>query len=189
LLWSLATAAQAHLVASGLGPVYDGILSVMFSPQCLALGALGLYSGLQGPKHARCLCGALCIGWYGGNALAATNLTPSTACAPSTALLLLLAGGLLAAKPRLSVITCAVGAAVLGLSSGLDPACRPVSASLMVLLGAGAALFAVSALAASVTLPLKHPVLIIAARVVGSWVAASGLLQVGWLIHSGAMRS
>jgi hypothetical protein len=54
------------------------------------------------------------------------------------------------------------------------------------LLGMTASVFAVFAIAASLTIPLKRLWIIVAARVGGSWIAALGLLLVGWIVRYGA---
>jgi hydrogenase/urease accessory protein HupE len=46
--------AEAHLVTTGLGPVYDGISHVLLSPDdLLPVLVLGLLAGLNGPVAGR----------------------------------------------------------------------------------------------------------------------------------------
>ena len=51
------------------------------------------------------------------------------------------------------------------------------------LAGIGAALFVVAALAAALVVSLRRPWARVAVRVAGSWVAAIGLLMVGWALR------
>ena len=60
----LPAVAQAHLVNSGLGPFYDGVLHLLLSPNdLLGLVALGLLAGLRGPAASRLTVIALPITW------------------------------------------------------------------------------------------------------------------------------
>jgi len=54
------------------------------------------------------------------------------------------------------------------------------------LLGIVAAVFTVVALAASFVVPLSAVWARVVVRVAGSWIAAIGLLLIGWAIRSGA---
>ena len=58
--------------------------------------------------------------------------------------------------------------------------------AVLTLVGMCAAVFTLVALAASITLPLRQFWMIVAARVTGSWLAATGLLLAGWIIRYGA---
>ena len=182
-------AAQAHLVATGLGPLYDGAAHFALSPEDgLPAAALALYAGLRGPAHARLGLAVLPIAWFAGG-LAATLTGAGPSPAGMGAVILLALGGLLAANPPLSPPICAGIAAGLGLARGFaDLAGAPpaVGGTLLGLVGMSAAVFVVFALAASVTLPLRRFWMIVAARVTGSWLAATGLLLAGWIIRYGA---
>jgi hypothetical protein len=54
------------------------------------------------------------------------------------------------------------------------------------LLGIAAAVFTLVALAASFVVPLRAVWARVVVRVAGSWIAAIGLLLIGWAIRSGA---
>ena len=110
--------AQAHLVVTGMGPIYDGITHFALSPEdSLPVIALALYAGLRGPRPSRRLLGALPAAWFiGGLLICLTGLTPPPTALPiATALLFLGVGGLLAANPDLSARDCAIAAIALGL--------------------------------------------------------------------------
>jgi len=187
-------AAQAHLVVTGMGPIYDGVTHFALSPEdILPVLALALFTGLRGPRHARLALAALAAGWFAGGALiSALGLTLPPILAPAmTAALLLVIGGVLAANLELKPWPCAAAAAALGLMRGaadLSGAGAGGSAILNTL-GMTATAAALFALAASVTLPLRRLWMIVAARVAGSWVAAAGLLLAGWLLRYGAQVS
>jgi len=183
--------AQAHLVVTGMGPIYDGITHFALSPEdSLPVIALALYAGLRGPRPSRRLLGALPAAWFiGGLLICLTGLTPPPTALPiATALLFLGVGGLLAANPDLSARDCAIAAIALGLVRGAaDLAGAPATgASVLNLAGMCVSVFSLFALAVSVTLPLKRFWMIVAARVAGSWIAAAGLLLAGWIIRFGA---
>lgn len=183
-------AAQAHLAATGMGPVYDGITHFGLSPEdYLPVIALAFFAGLRGPQAARLLLGVLPLAWlFGGVAAFAGLAPPAAALAAATAVMFLAIGGLLAANLDLPAWACAGPAAVLGLLRGVADlsgveANLPHVASLAAMAGS---VFVVFAIAASITLPLTRMWMIIAARVSGSWLAASGLLLAGWVWRYGA---
>ena len=186
--------AQAHLMVTGMGPVYDGIVHFALTPEDgLAVAALALFAGLRGPAPSRLMLWVLPAAWgVGGLSTCLSGLAPpASMAAVATALLLLALGGLLASDIRLATPFCAAIAVTVGLIRGAaDLAGAPAEAgSLLDLFGMCAAAFALFALAASVTLPLKRFWMIVAARVAGSWVAAAGLLLAGWIIRFGARAS
>jgi hypothetical protein len=182
--------ASAHLVVSGMGPIYDGVSHFGLSPEdYLPAIGLGLYAGLQGPATARAALAAVTLGWLGGGALALAGVhPPMLALSVLTAVLYLAVGGLLAinvAWPRAvgAGVALALGLArgmadLLGVPGGMAPA--------LSLIGMAVAVFAVLALAAGLTLPMRRLWMIVAARVGGSWLAALGLLFAGWLLRYGA---
>ena len=92
--------AEAHLVTTGLGPVYDGISHVLMSPDDLVpILAMSLLAGLNGPRAGRRTLFALTIAWLvGGIAgfVVAQPLMPAAV----TAVSFLVLGGLTAADFR-----------------------------------------------------------------------------------------
>lgn len=183
--------AQAHLVATGMGPVYDGVSHFALSPEdSLPVVALAFFAGLRGPRHARLLLGILPLSWLlGGLLMAMSGVAFAPIVAPvATAVLLLATGGLLVSNLDLSPTLCAIPAVLMGLLRGAtDVAGIPFGASVVLpLLGMCGSVFVLFALAASITLPLQRAWMIVAARVSGSWVAAAGLLMAGWIIRYGA---
>ncbi|HXA39633.1 MAG TPA: hypothetical protein VNW53_11575 [Phenylobacterium sp.] len=184
------TAAQAHLVATGMGPIYDGITHFGLSPEdYLPVVALAFFAGLRGPATTRLLLAVLPLAWLAGGIAAMAGLSPPAAgLSGATAVMFLLIGGGLAANLDPPRIGSAAAAAALGALRGVADLAG-VDASLPhlgSLAGMAASVFVVFAVAASLTLPLTRAWMVVAVRVSGSWLAASGLLLAGWVWRYGA---
>jgi len=180
--------ASAHLISTGLGPVYDGAAHFALSPEeNFPVIVLAFFAGLRGPAVARLVLFTLPGAWLvGGIARGWLTLSVTAEMAQIfTAASFLIVGGLLAAEAKLPIHSITGVAVLLGilhgalggefLAAGQDP--RP-------LIGTVATIFGVVALAASFTLSLKRLWTIVAIRVAGSWLAALGLLLIGWVMHS-----
>jgi len=180
-------AAEAHLNSTGMGPLYDGSLHFLTSPEDLVSAlALGLWAGLRGADHGRRALFVLPSAWLLGGLLGATAAaTPDSAVGSSFWLLLL--GGLLAADAKVSLRLTTVLAACVGLAHGYANGAGMGAAwdAAGALLGLGAAVFVLVALSAAFATSLRAPWTRIAVRVAGSWIAASGLLLLGWSMRSG----
>ena len=87
---------RAHLVSTGMGPVYDGIDHLLLTPEDLVpVLALGLYAGLRGVVTGRRAMFILPLAWFvGGIAGSALNIVPAF---PIPAMSFLVLGGLIAA--------------------------------------------------------------------------------------------
>ena len=98
---------------------------------------------------------------------------------------LFLLGGLVAADAKLSLRAMTVLAALVGLLHGyLNGSGMGLSgAALVAVLGLIAATFVLIALAAALVVSLRAHWARIAVRVVGSWIAAGGLLLLGWAVR------
>lgn len=182
--------AQAHLLATGMGPIYDGVTHFGLSPEdYLPVIALAFLAGLRGRATTRLVLAVLPIAWLAGGLMALAGLTPPVVVMSSaTAAMFLAIGGLLAANLDLPRAASAGAAAALGLLRGLADL-SGVEASLPHLASLGgmvASVFVVFAVAASITLPLTRAWMVVAVRVSGSWLAASGLLLAGWVLRYGA---
>jgi urease accessory protein len=182
----VASPANAHLVETGFGEFYDGIAHVAVTPSdLLVVVALALLAGQRGSTAARYAVFALPIAWFVGGFIGAR--WPALAAMPLlTTLSFGLVGGLVALNVKmraLGVAALAIGAGVLhGLVNGATMA--PAGASSLALGGVVSAIFFVTTiLSAEVTaLPKGWPQIVV--RVAGSWIAAAGLLMVGWLAAS-----
>ncbi len=174
--------AEAHLNSTGMGPIYDGLMHFLMSPEDLIpVLALALLAGLRGAAYGRRALFVLPAAWLMGGlaGLAAATVNPSAVLTAATFLLL---GGMVAMDAKLSLRTTTALAALLGLYNGyLNGAGmgQPGTAA-VALLGLVFAVFVLIALAASLVVKLQAAWARIAVRVVGSWIVATGLLMLGW---------
>jgi hydrogenase/urease accessory protein HupE len=178
----LPTPAHAHLVTTGLGPLYDGISHLFLSfEDLLPVLALALLAGLNGPKAGRLALFIAPAAWLlGGLAGFASGspLLPGTVTAAS----FLVLGGLTAADWRLPSSGVSALAAALGLLHGWlnGASIAEAGREALGLVGIVGAAFVLVALLAAFVVWLRPPWTRIAVRVAGSWIAAIGLLLLGW---------
>ena len=182
-----ASPAGAHLVSTGLGPVYDGLIHFALAPEDLApVLALGLLAGLRGPAHGRRTLFVLPAAWLLGGWL---GLAVHARAHPAlTAISFIFLGGLVAADAPLSPAWITVVAGLLGLGHGYlnGMALAPPGPGWLGLLGTTLAVFIIIALTASFVLSLRPAWARVAVRVAGSWIAAIGLLLLGWGLRRSA---
>lgn len=176
--------AEAHLVTTGLGPVYDGVTHVLMSLDDLVpIVAIAILAGLNGPASGRWTLTALTIAWVaGGLAGFAAGAPPSS---PVTCGSFILIGLLAAIDVRLSpAVTALLATAVGGLHGWLNGASL-ASAGLDVtgIAGIAAATFMIVTLVAASVVSLASGWRRVALRVAGSWIAAVGLLMLGWYLR------
>jgi hydrogenase/urease accessory protein HupE len=175
--------ASAHLVTTGMGPVYDGIGHLLLSPEdFVPVLALALYAGLRGTAAGRKAMFQLPLAWLVGGLIGtAVNLTIPF---PVAALSFLLLGGLVAADLCLPAAAVTVLSVLLGLTHGfLNGVALSEGAGTLGLVGVMAMLFILVTLAAALVISLGKPWMRIAVRVGGSWIAAMGLLMFGWALR------
>ncbi len=176
----------AHLMNTGLGPFYDGLLHLFATAEdLLPVLALSLLAGLRGPAYGRAVLFALPAAWLAGTAAGrALGLLPHL---PLTAAILTIAlGALAAADARLSLPVVTALAIVLGLLHGAWNGGELAATRSGVLgnaLGVAAAIFVAVALVAGLVSSLRVAWARIAVRVAGSWIAAAGLFMLGWLLR------
>lgn len=179
--------AEAHLVTTGLGPLYDGLLHFALTPEDLVPAlALALFTGLRGAAHGRRALLALPAAWMLGGFL---GLAAHTGTSPaSTSISFVLLGGLVAADARVPLGATTVLAALLGLWHGYlnGAAMAQPGLGALALLGIVAAAFILVALTASLVVSLRVAWARVVVRVAGSWIAAIGLLLIGWGFRAGA---
>ena len=177
--------AEAHLVSTGLGPVYDGIGHMLTTPEDLIPAiALALLAGLRGAAPGRRALFLLPAAWFAGGL---AGLTMSTAVTfPLAAISFLLLGVLVAANAPLTARGVAAIALGLGLAHGFfnGIAFHGSASGTLALVGEAAVLFALVALVSAFVVSLERPWTRIAVRVAGSWIAAIGLLLLGWALRA-----
>jgi urease accessory protein len=187
LLAGLPSMAEAHLMTTGLGPFYDGLVHLFVTPEdLLPVIALALFAGLRGPGFGRTVLFTLPLAYLAGN-LASTMATTQAAFPVVGAGLAISLGGMVAADLSLPLAALAGFAVFLGLFSGGVSGSEMARAQGLGLGGFGAAtaVFVVVAIIAGNTTALKAHWTRIAVRVAGSWIAASGLLMLGWALRKG----
>jgi len=178
--------ASAHLNSTGMGPMYDGLLHFLLSPQDIVpVVALALLAGLRGPQYGRRALLLLPASWFVGCFLGTTFQWAASW--PVAAISFLVFGGLVAANAQLSLRVMTVLAGSLGLLHGwMNGAGVPWSFSLIgAYAGLVAGVFVVVALVSASVIKLRPPWARIAVRVAGSWIVATGLLLLGWAARRG----
>jgi hydrogenase/urease accessory protein HupE len=175
------TRVEAHLNSTGMGPVYDGLLHILISPEDLIpVLALALFAGLRGAEHGRRALFVLPSAWLIGGLV---GLSSTTSANPIlTAISFLLLGGLVAVDAQLSLRATTVIAAMLGLVHGYlnGAGMGQPGVGAVALLGLVFMVFVLVSVFAAFVVRLRWPWTRIAVRVVGSWIVASGLLVLGW---------
>jgi hydrogenase/urease accessory protein HupE len=181
----LPSIARAHLTDTGLGPVYDGIAHLLLSfDDLLPVIALALLAGLNGARAGRLVLFVLPVAWVAGGmagVLAASAAPPPIV----TSLSLLALGVLTAASAKLRASLVVVLAIVLGLIHGWLNGTAIVAAGREAsgLIGIAGTIFVVVALTAALVVSLRKPWTRIVVRVAGSWIAAVGVLALGWSLR------
>lgn len=181
--------AEAHLVSTGLGPIYDGIGHLFLSPEdLLPVVAMALLSGLRGSQASRHLLWTLPLAWaIGGAAGFRTGNAELWSYIPASVLLITLGGLVAADKPmpvRFVIITGCLTGALLGFFDGLAMSGAATDTALLQLAGVVLSTCVIIALLAALVIRLRDSWARIVVRVAGSWIAATGLLLLGWSLRS-----
>jgi hydrogenase/urease accessory protein HupE len=180
-----ATPAEAHLNSTGMGPIYDGLMHFLMTPEDLvpALG-LALLAGLRGAAYGRRASLILPLAWLMGS-LFGLSVVANPGSAVLSSFWFLLLGGLVIADAKLSLRAMTVLAALLGLVHGyLNGTGMGISGfAVVAVLGLTSGVFLLIVLAAAFVVQLQAHWARIAVRVAGSWIAASGLLMLGWSLR------
>jgi urease accessory protein len=178
--------AQAHLVTTGLGPVYDGAAHFALSPEdFLPVVGLAVFGALRGPAHGRWMLFTLPAFWLAGGIFGWLMGAPVKDLVPAASILLV--GGLVAADAPVGIWAGVGIVALVAASLGYwDGSTLPSDRSgVLILLGIAMGVFTVFALIAAFVLPMRSRLARMAMRVSGSWMAAAGLLLLGWSIRGG----
>ncbi len=182
LLLLMPAESMAHLVTTGMGPVYDGIGHLLLTPEDLIPAfILAMYCGLRGIQSSRIVLFVLPASWFlaglGGIGGAYSSGFPLQVCS------FLVIGLLVAADLRLPTAAIILLAAVVGSVHGfLNGVALGESQAVLGLVGIMAALFVLISLVAALVISIRIQWLRIAVRVLGSWTVASGVLMIGWYL-------
>ena len=179
--------AEAHLNSTGMGPIYDGLMHFIMSPEDLVPAlALALLTGLRGPSYGRRAMFVMPSAWFLG-AVFGLTASATNGSAVLASMWFLLLGGLLAADAKLSLRLITALAALVGVYHGYFNGTGMGASGYtgVVLIGLVFAVFVLVALAAALVVQLRAQWTRIAVRVAGSWIAASGLLLLGWAARKG----
>jgi hydrogenase/urease accessory protein HupE len=174
-------------VNTGLGPFYDGVSHLFIAPEdLLAVLALGMLAGLGGPGCGRAALFSLTGAWIIGGLAGLTQTSEITLQLPAMVSFLVV-GALVALDRRLSIGAVVGVATLLGLLHGSLNGTAMVSSKLgfLGLLGVGVSVFALAAMVAAFVVWLQSAWARIGVRVAGSWIAAVGLLMIGWSVRGG----
>ena len=174
----------AHLMETGFGGFYDGIAHLLITPSdvLLVLG-LALLAGQQGAAGGRVLLAVLPVSWWLGGAVGQVWGLDQTL-AFITTLVVIGVGVLVALARRLRSTALAVLVAMAGVLFGVVNGFTMPSAHGGVsldMLGVVSAVAVLSVLISGQVVVMRSPGLKIAVRVLGSWIAAAGVLSLGLL--------
>ncbi len=174
--------AAAHLVTTGLGPVYDGIGHLVMTPEDLIPAmAIALYAGLRGAASGRRALFVLPLVWFVGGLLGFT--LESLPAWPVPAVSFLILGVLVAADLNLSQKSFTAVVVGVGFVHGvLNGVALKEGPGVLGLVGILATLFVIVTLVSAFVVSLKQSWSRIVVRVAGSWVAAMGMLMFGWMM-------
>jgi urease accessory protein len=186
LLLAAPRIASAHLVSTGAGPFYDGAAHVLVSiEEVLPVVALSVLAGLRGAEAGRRLLAVLPIAWLAGSAVGLTMSIPEIP-TPLAVGLVLIPGVLIALDRDLPATVLAALFAAFGLACGVaNGSAMAVSGGWLGVVGGAAAAAVASALVTAAALIAGRSWPRIALRVAGSWMAAFGLLALGWAYRVG----
>lgn len=177
------SSAAAHGALEGVGDFYAGLLHPVLVPsEALALVATGLMLGTSGLPACRPGLVALAVGLAAG--LAVGRLVPAHLAAPLLLTATLVAAALVTAGLRLPPAPAAAVAALAGAAIGVDA--RPEAEALpSILVASGASVIGGTALTTLVVAAVLGRVQYwqrIAVRTAGSWITASAILYLAWLL-------
>jgi urease accessory protein len=177
--------AEAHLNSTGMGPIYDGLLHFLMSPEDLVPAlALALLAGLRGADYGRRAAFMLPATWLAGSLFGLTAAATAESAVLSSLWFLLL-GALVIADAKLPLSAMTALAALCGLVHGYlnGTGMGQSGFAVVTLLGLTSGVFVLILLAAAFVVQLQANWARIAVRVAGSWIAASGLLMLGWSLR------
>ena len=182
----MASDARAHLVSTELGPFYDGAVHALMSPEdLLTIVGLAILAGFAGLRAGRLLLVTLILTWFVG-VLAGFALAPARWEVPVvTASVILLLGVTGSFKARVPADILLWAAGIVGLGRGLmnGSAVRADGGQWLSVVGVASGVFVLGALLTGTSAWLQDKRAAVLLRVTASWVAAIGLLMLGWQLR------
>lgn len=179
LLWLVSPVASAHLLDTGLGPVVDGALHPFVTgTELMLLIGVTLLAAQQLQAQCRWVLVIVPVGFLAGVGLQAlTDVSPLSD--PFIVSLILIGIGLLVAiRVRLPQGLVFAICAMVFVCSGLEA--KAAADNALVLVGNLGALFAALSIGLAVCQLANVGWPAIALRALGSWLAATALLLLGW---------
>lgn len=186
LLLLFPVTASAHLVTTGLGPVYDGASHFLLSPETiLAIVAVALLGALNGTPSARAAVLGGMAGWVTGSILGDATRHSFNLMICTEASLILGLGVALNWKlsPAVTRIVAFVAGGVLGSASGA--ALTEGGQGIRGMLGTLVPCFFLLSVVAAIGVGARKEWSRTVVRVAGSWITAMSLLMIGWLWKTG----
>lgn len=174
-----------HLVSTGVGPFYDGAAHFFVSlEELLPVVVLALLGGLRGPRTGRWTIAVLFLSWIVGGFLGLAS-TPTGSPTLVTMALLLIPAVLVAWDRKLPLLPVIALVSLFGLWIGFwnGVAMGAAAAGVVAVLGAASAALLTATLTAALAASLQSGWPRIVLRVAGSWIAALGLLSLGWTLR------
>jgi hydrogenase/urease accessory protein HupE len=178
--------ADAHLMNTGFGPFYDGLTHLFVTPEdLLQVISLALLAGLRGQRFGRAVLFALPAAWLLGT-IAGLLVPPPITMTAVTAITIIALGVLVAADRRLPLTLVGGIAILIGIHSGGLNGIELAKARSgpWVAAGIACAIFVVVSIFAGQVASVRALWARIAVRVAGSWIAASGLFMLGWVMRT-----
>jgi len=176
-------AAQAHLVSTDLGPFYDGAAHPLVSPQdLLTILGLAILAAYGGATSGRRLIVSLTLAWATGVCVGFAVVDGQLEFPVATAAVILILGILGLSRMRVPSGVLVSASAFIGFARGVmnGSAARAADGQWLSVLGIVLGVFVLGALltGGSKWLENRRPAVVL--RVIGSWIAAIGLLMLGW---------
>lgn len=180
-------AANAHLVSTDLGPFYDGAAHPLVSPQdMLTILGLSILAAYGGAISGRRLVVSLTLAWAAGVCVGFAVVDGPLEFPIATSSVILLLGILGLFKLLVPSGVLISVSAFIGLARGVmnGSAARSADGQWLSVLGIVLGVFVLGALLTGGSKWLDDRRTAVVLRVIGSWIAAIGLLMLGWELRS-----
>jgi hydrogenase/urease accessory protein HupE len=176
-------AANAHLVSTELGPLYDGAAHPLVSPQdLLTILGLAILAAHGGAISGRRLIVSLTLAWATGVCIGFAAVHGPLEFPVAAAAVILILGILGVSRLRIPSGVLVSASTFLGLARGVmnGSAARNADGQWLSVLGIALGIFVLCTLLTGGGKWLENRRFAVALRVIGSWIAAIGLLMLGW---------